>query len=110
MELKAKLQEPFSEEERLEFIVEQNHKLGYKIMESQNGLEAWGYTEEELAEIEKKRLIAEYKDKLNELDEKSIRAVRAKLAGKSTPEDDVFLAQLETQAEEYRELIKELQK
>lgn len=31
MEIKAELKQPFNEEERLDFIVEQNHKLGYEI-------------------------------------------------------------------------------
>ena len=47
MEIKAKLNKPYTEEQRISFIVEQNHKLGYKIKETETALEAWGYTEEE---------------------------------------------------------------
>lgn len=48
MEIKAKLNKPYTEEQRLNFIVENNHKLGYEIRETQTELQAWGYTEEEL--------------------------------------------------------------
>ena len=47
MEIKAILNKPCSEEERVNFIVEQNHNNGYEIKETDKTLEAWGYTEEE---------------------------------------------------------------
>ena len=47
MEIKAELIKPYTEEERCNFIVEQNYKNGYKIEEADNALLAWGYTEEE---------------------------------------------------------------
>lgn len=50
MEIKAKLNKPYTEEERLNFIVENNHKLGYEIRETQTELQAWGYADEELLE------------------------------------------------------------
>ena len=56
MEIKAKLNKPYTEEERINFIVEQNHKNGYEIQETSTALEAWGYTEEEIQEQERKRL------------------------------------------------------
>ena len=56
MEIKAQLLQPFNEEERINFIVEQNHKLGYEIKETEKALEAWGYTEEEKQEQERERL------------------------------------------------------
>ena len=52
MEIKATLNKPFTEEERMNFIVEYNHKLGYEIRETETALEAWGYTDEELTERE----------------------------------------------------------
>ena len=42
MEIKATLSKPYTEEQRIDFIVEQNHKLGYEIRETNIALEAWG--------------------------------------------------------------------
>ena len=56
MEIKAQLLQPFNEEEKINFIVEQNHNNGYEIRETETALEAWGYTEEELAQQEKERI------------------------------------------------------
>ena len=56
MEIKAKLTKPYTENERINFIVEQNHKLGYEIKETEVALEAWGYTEEEKQKQERERL------------------------------------------------------
>jgi hypothetical protein len=56
MEIKATLNRPYSEAERLDFIVEQNHHLGYEIKETEEALEAWGYTEEEKEEQEQERI------------------------------------------------------
>jgi DNA-binding transcriptional MerR regulator len=109
MEIKAQLNKPYEEKQRLDFIVEQNHKNGYEIKETETALEAWGYTDEEIAEQEKAKKIAEYKQALKELDEKSTRSIRAKLAGTSTEADDAYLASLEEQAEDFRRKIKELQ-
>lgn len=48
MEIKAELIKPYTEEEKIEFIVEQNHNNNYEIKETETALEAWGYTEEEV--------------------------------------------------------------
>lgn len=56
MEIKAKLIKPYTENERINFIVEQNHRLGYEIRETETALEAWGYTTEELEQQEKTRI------------------------------------------------------
>lgn len=56
MEIKAELQKPYNKAERLDFIVEQNHAKGYEIRETDDALQAWGYTAEELADIEKERI------------------------------------------------------
>lgn len=53
MEIKATLNKPYSEDEKLEFIVQENHQNGYEIRETKEALEAWGYTEEEKEEKEK---------------------------------------------------------
>lgn len=56
MEIKATLQKPFDEEERINFIVEYNHNLGYEINETETELQALGYTEEELQQQEAERI------------------------------------------------------
>lgn len=56
MEVKAELQSPYKEEDRLDFIVVNNHGLGYEIQEDENGLKALGYTDEELEEFEKAKI------------------------------------------------------
>ena len=56
MEIKATLNKPYTEDERADFIVEQNHNNGYEIRETETALEAWGYTEEEKAEQERERI------------------------------------------------------
>jgi hypothetical protein len=56
MEIKATLQKPFEENERMEFIVEYNHNQGYVIKETDEALQALGYTEEELAQQERERI------------------------------------------------------
>lgn len=56
MEIKATLQKPFTEEERLNFIVTNNHNLGFEIKETETALEAWGYTEEEKEQQEEERI------------------------------------------------------
>lgn len=55
MEIKTKLLKPYTESEKIDFIVEQNHKNGYEIKETETALEAWGYTEEEMAQQELER-------------------------------------------------------
>lgn len=57
MELKAELKQPYTEDERCNFIDEQNHMLGYEIREVEDGLEAWGKTEDELAPTLRKGLV-----------------------------------------------------
>lgn len=42
MELKAQLLKPYTDGQRMKFIVSQNHRLGYEIRETETALEAWG--------------------------------------------------------------------
>ena len=56
MEIKAKLLKPYEENERIDFIVQYNHGLGYVIEETETELQAFGYTEEEIALQEKERI------------------------------------------------------
>lgn len=75
MEIKAKLVKPYTEIERENFIVEQNHNLGYEIIETETALEALGNTAEELQEIKKENTKFQIEKQLEELDKKRIRAV-----------------------------------
>ncbi|MBR1754011.1 hypothetical protein IJ732_04165 [bacterium] len=56
MEIKATLQKPYDEIQRLEFIVENNHNQGYELRETDEELQAWGYTVEELNQQEAERV------------------------------------------------------
>ena len=56
MEIKAGLLKPYNEQEKINFIVEQNHKLGYIIEEQEDKLIALGYTEQEKLKQEKERI------------------------------------------------------
>lgn len=58
MEIKAELQKPYTNKEKMDFIIQYNHGLGYTIEEADNALLAWGYTEEEkIAEFKKKKYL-----------------------------------------------------
>jgi hypothetical protein len=74
MEIKTQLNKPYTEDERADFIVEQNHNNGYEIRETETALEAWGYTQSEKEQQERERIanlsltkrdvfLALYKDK-----------------------------------------------
>lgn len=56
--IKAKLQAPYTEEDRLDFIVKNNHQLGYLIEEVKDGLQAYidEKTPEEIAKEEEDRI------------------------------------------------------
>lgn len=56
MEIKAELNKPYTETQKMDFIVEQNHNLGYEIRETETALQAWGYTEEEKEQQEAERI------------------------------------------------------
>lgn len=56
MEIKAELKKPYTDEQRIKFIVENNHKKGYVIEEADNALIAWGETEEEKQAKEQERI------------------------------------------------------
>ena len=67
MEIKAELKKPYIEQQRLDFIVEQNHQNGYEIRETETALEAWGYTEEEIEQIETEKREADFKSTFFEI-------------------------------------------
>lgn len=54
MEIKAKLNKPYTAKQKADFIVENNHNKGYEIKEVADGLEAWGMTQEEQEQAEEK--------------------------------------------------------
>jgi N-methylhydantoinase A/oxoprolinase/acetone carboxylase beta subunit len=66
MELKAILNKPYTEEQRTEFIVEQNHRFGYEIKETEIALEAWGADDIEKLEQAKQSKIQENDTKRDE--------------------------------------------
>ena len=69
MEIKATLKQPYTEKQRMDFIVAQNHQLGFEIRETETALEAWGYTEKEKQEQERERRNQEIDNKIKELSE-----------------------------------------
>ena len=75
MEIKVTIQKPYTEEQRLGFIVSQNHRNGYEIRETETALEAWGYTQAELDEQAKQRKIAEINEKIEELKQESVNEI-----------------------------------
>lgn len=72
MEVKTQLIKPYSEQQRLTFIVNQNHRLGYEIRETEQALEAWGYTEEEIEEQTKEQRNQEIDNKIKELQQMAL--------------------------------------
>ncbi len=109
MQIKAVLQKPYEETQRLKFVVEQSHNQGCQIKETDTALEAWGFSTEEIAEQEKRAQKAELIAQLAALDLKCIRSLRAIQAGTSTDVDISILTELETHATDLRKQIKELE-
>jgi hypothetical protein len=72
MEIKATLTKPYTEEQRINFIIQNNHTLGYKIEYTENGLEAWGYTDAELIEQAKNDKRYEIDLKIDALEKASV--------------------------------------
>lgn len=56
MEIKATLKKPYTDIERMSFVVSYNHQLGYEINETETELQALGYTVEELILQDKERI------------------------------------------------------
>ena len=72
MEIKAQLNKPYTEEQKIDFIVTNNHNLGYEIRETETELQAWGLTQDEITEQEKQRRNSEIDSKIKELQEMSL--------------------------------------
>lgn len=75
MEIKTSLNKPYTQKEKMDFIVQQNHNLGYNIVETDTALEAWGKTEEEIQTEENENKKLEIQKQLDDIDKKRIRAV-----------------------------------
>lgn len=56
MEIKDSINKPYTEQQRMRFIIRNNHNLGFEIRETEVALEAWGYTEEEQQEQQRQRI------------------------------------------------------
>ena len=56
MELKTKLGKPYTEKQRIDFIVEMNHNNAYEIRQTDTALEAWGVSDEDIALQEAERI------------------------------------------------------
>ena len=56
MEIKAKLIKPYTKEQKIKFIVENNHKKGYVIEETETEIKALDVTEEEKQAQEEQRI------------------------------------------------------
>lgn len=109
MELKATLNKPYNDSERIDFIIEQNRHNGYEVKETEQALEAWGFTEEEIAEQAKQEHKQELLAQLDAVDLKTIRPLRAIQAGTGTQEDTDKVEELEAQAEQIRGELRELE-
>jgi len=76
MEIKNILNKPYTERQRMDFIVTNNHRQGYEIRETSSALEAWGYTAEEITEQEKQQHNLEIDNKIAELELLAISDIR----------------------------------
>ncbi len=103
MEIKAILKKPYTNKERADFIVEQNHRLNYDIKETDTELQAWGRTQEEQEQFEeeqrKQQRIAELEQYLKSTDWYAIRFA-------DTGEE--YPAEIKTARQEAREEISQL--
>lgn len=108
MEIKATLNKPYTDKQRLDFIVLNNHNKGYEIKETASALEAWGNTQKEIDDQVKQLQILNLKAQLSELDLKMIRPLASIQIGTATEEDMLILEQYEADKEELRRQIREL--
>jgi hypothetical protein len=108
MEIKATLNKPYTDKERIDFVVANNHKLGYQIKETDSALEAWGKTAEEIEQDTIAQQKRDIMSQLDALDLKTIRSMRAIQAADFTDDDVAYLQQLEQQAKALREQLSAL--
>ena len=90
MEIKARLKKPYTDEARIEFIVENNHNNGWEIKETDTELQALGYSDleinralklNELKSIKDSKLSEfSYKDKIYQIDDNSKVNINGKIS------------------------------
>ena len=56
MKIIAEIKQPYSSNQRTNFIVKYNHKLGYEIRENDDAIQAWEYDDTEKQQQEKERI------------------------------------------------------
>lgn len=56
MKIIAEIKQPYSSNQRTNFIVKYNHQLGYEIRENDDAIQAWGYDDAEKQQQERERL------------------------------------------------------
>ena len=56
MEIIAEIKQPYSSNQRTNFIAKYNHQLGYEIRENDDAIQAWGYDDAEKQQQERERL------------------------------------------------------
>ena len=100
MEIKAQLNKPYTEEQRIDFIVEQNHSHGYEIRETETALEAWGKTDDEKLKQAQTAKLQEASDKAFEY-----RNVTGLVSFNARPVDTSLLAEGETTLVLHTELL-----
>lgn len=99
MEIKAKLNKPYTQEQRYNFIVENNHKLGYKIQETDEALlaiynEPLPPTKEEVAKLREQAYI-------KEIDTLHAQRQRKTVLGTWTEEDEAnYIAEVKSRSED----------
>ena len=90
MEIKARLKKPFSDDERLSFIVENNHANGWQIKETETEIQALGYSDLEIERAKKSQELQtlknaklsefSYKGKIYQIDESSKVNINGKIS------------------------------
>lgn len=100
------LKKPYTDEEKKQFIVKNNHCLGFRILETDEELQAFDYSEEEKKEQNKEFEIQDLKKQLDETDYKIIKCSEYSLAGKELPYDIEYL---HSQRQAIRDRITELE-
>lgn len=66
MEIKNILEKPYTENQKIDFIIENNHQQGYEIRETDVALEAWGNTDSEVLVLAKQAKYNEANSKAKE--------------------------------------------
>lgn len=61
------LKKPYTNKQRMDFIVHYNHNKSYTILETETEIQALGFTEEEIEEQQKQARNSEIDNKIQEL-------------------------------------------